>query len=178
MRRHSGSIAKWLLIAIGICGYCPSVTALADDKPAEATAANPLQSIGWMTGGTWKAEAKTPDGKVTLVESQLRWAENGQAIEFVSRFNGSPHYSGLYCWDPSRKTIAFWYTSADGEFTQGTAKMDANVLTQEFDLYHKDGTGHHLKSRIQRTGENSYHWNVMAEKNGTWTELIALDYAR
>jgi hypothetical protein len=174
----TGQMLRKALLSAVLLGVCCAISVpMARPQSAKADE-NPLASIAWLTGGTWKAEAKAPDGKVTTVASQVRWAENGRAIEFATAFNGVPHYSGFYCWDPSRQAIAFWYTSSDGEFTQGTAKMDGNVLVQEFDHYTKDGKMQQLRSRIERTGENSYHWNVMANKDGNWTELIALNYAR
>jgi len=137
-----------------------------------------LQPLDWMTGGTWTAEAKPPNGLVTKVESRIRWAPNGHAIEFVTNFNGMAHYNGVYAWDPAAKTIRFFYTSAEGELTVGTAKPTSDGAEQEFDITDGNGNVNHFRSLIKRTGPDDYDWNVQAKRNGEWAVLISLHYTR
>ena len=148
---------------------------------AAAIAAEPakeLMPLDWLTRGVWTAETKPAEGAAVKIESELRWMANQHAIQFVTRFNGEPHYSGIYGWDPGRKTIAFWYTSADGALTTGTAKPAAEGLLQEFDITEANGTSNHLRSEIRRKGGDEYDWNVQSNKSGEWKVLIQLHYTR
>ncbi len=79
--------------------------------------------MAWFVGGTWCPTSKIRrDGSVTHVENHITWAPNHQAIEFVTEFNGKPHYNGFYAYDPAKKTIGFYYTSEEGQLTIGTAR--------------------------------------------------------
>jgi hypothetical protein len=110
-------------------------SALAQQKsgPAEPS---PLQPVAWLVGGTWVSNVKGPDQKVTHVENKISWAPNHQAIEFLTRFNGKPHYNGFYAYDAGKKSIEFFYTSSEGDLTVGTVvpQPDGKTLQQNFDL--------------------------------------------
>ena len=103
---------------------------------AEKPAASPLEPVAWLIGGTWVSDVKDPqDGATTHVVNHIVWAPNHQAIQFVTDFNGKPHYNGFYAYDPAKKTINFYSTSEDGQLTIGTATPDPDgkTLRQEFD---------------------------------------------
>jgi len=90
---------------------------------------------GWF-GAAWTSDVKDPqDGSMTHVENHITWAPNHQAINFVTDFDGTPHYSGFYAYDPAKKAISFFYTSVSGQLTIGTSTPDADGKTvhQEFD---------------------------------------------
>ena len=134
-----------------------------------------LQSLDWLTHGTWTAEAKTHDGKPLLIQNNIRWAETGTAIYFLTRFNGKSHYFGTYLYDPAAKQIKFSYAADDGEYTAGTAEMSGNQLKQEFQISDEKGTTS-FSSIIQRQGEDSYDFRVYMQ--GKTEPLISLRYVR
>lgn len=146
---------------------------LAADHPAT------LQPLDWLTGGTWTADIPEPKGTATThIETRIQWSPNGQAVEFVTSFNGHPHYNGVYLYDPAAKTIRFYYSSSDGDLTTGTCTPTPTGLTQEFDITNPDGTTNHLRSQIRQTTPDDYDWQVEGKKDGDWKVLIKLHYVR
>src|SRR5271166_1436969 len=104
-------------------------------KSAESS----LSPVVWLVGGTWVSDVKDPqDGSVTHVENHITWAPNHQAIQFVTDFNGKPHYNGFYVYDPAKSAIRFYYTADNGDLTIGTTTpdLDGKTLHQEFDIMH------------------------------------------
>lgn len=146
--------------------------------PAPPAQSSPLAAMQWMIGD-WHATAKAPDGSVTQIDNRISWAENRTAIFFVTRFNGVPHYSGMYAWDPERKLVAFWYTDDAGALTQGTARLDGKRWVQDFAGAKPDGTKNPpLRSYIELATDGSrYHWFVVRPADES-KPLIALDYVR
>ena len=144
-------------------------SALAQQKggPAEPS---PLQPVAWLVGGTWESNVKGPDQKVTHVENKISWAPNHQAIEFLTRFNGKPHYNGFYAYDAGKKAIEFFYTSSEGDLTVGTAVPDpgGKTLQQNFELTDANGKVTSIHSTIERDGDNAYWFTVFLQKNGEW----------
>jgi len=157
-------------------------SALAQSKPpASPNADETLAPVAWFVGGTWVSEVKDPsDGSVTHVENRMRWAANHQAVEFNVDFNGKPHYDGFYAYNPATKTIAFYYTSSEGELTVGTATPDPDgkTLHQEFDIMHSDGKTGHLRSTVARDGNDAYWLTLFVQKNGEWTQVFRIRYER
>ena len=142
---------------------------------------SPLEPVAWLVGGTWVSDVNDPqDGSVTHVENDIRWAPNHQAIEFVTRFNGKPHYNGFYAYNAATKAICFYYTSSGGELTIGTSSPDTDgkTLHQDFDLTHTDGRVSHIRSTIVRDGDNAYWFTVFLQKNGEWTPEFKIRYQR
>ena len=153
--------------------------AYAQQKP-EAAKPSPLEPVAWLVGGTWVTDIKSPDGRVTHVENNISWAPNHQAIQFLTRFNGLPHYNGFYAYDAAKKTIEFFYTSSDGDLTIGSAIPDADgkTLRQNFDLTDAKGEVTPIQSTVVRDGDNAYWFTVFLQKNGTWSPEFKIRYER
>jgi hypothetical protein len=173
-RRSTVCFFAAALIAVGV----PALGLRAQTPPP-----NPLEQIAWLVGGKWVADGdKGPDGKPFHVESQVRWGDNGRAIQFTTRFNHEgklvPIYSGIYAWHPAKKKLVFLYTDNTGELTEGEATMDGDRLEQEFSMVGLDGVTRPFRSTIIRRGPDDYDWSVLREKDGAWTVMFALKYKR
>ena len=160
-----------------------SAATLVSQTPAKLLEPTPLNQIAWLTGGTWVAEIKDPQGALaTRIENRIKWSENKQLITFATTFisHNKPevHYEGIYAWDPAKKRISFWYADKEGNLTQGVAAMTGDTLTQDFDILNTNGRDDKLRSLIVRDGTDSYNWNVSAQKDGQWAELFHLRYVR
>jgi len=167
-------------IAVLLLSFVVTVNCAAQSK-AEAPKPSPLEPVAWFVGGTWVSDVKDPqDSSITHVESKIDWAPNHQAIEFLVRFNGHPHYNGFYAYNAAAKTIGFYYTSSEGALTIGTAVPDADgkTLRQEFDTTHGDGRVSHVRSTIVRDGDNAYWFTVFLQKNGEWSPEFKIHYER
>lgn len=162
---------------ISACLLSSFCFAQGSDKAARTS---PLTPVAWFVGGTWISDVKDPqDGSVTHVENSITWAPNHQAIQFLTKFNGQPHYNGFYAYDAAAKAIKFYYTSSEGELTVGTAIPDGDkTLRQEFDITHTDGRVAHIKSTIERDGNNAYWFTVFLQKNGQWSPEFKIRYER
>ena len=176
MSRHSiCTLALALMIATG--------QLFAQVKPAAPPQApqDPLAPVAWFVGGDWVSEVKdNSDGSVTHVDNRIRWSPNHQAIVFNVEFNGKPHYDGFYAYNPASKKIEFFYTNSEGQLTIGTATPDADskTLHQEFDIMHPDGTTEHLRSTIERDGNDAYWFSVLMSKSGNWEQVFRIHYVR
>ena len=134
-----------------------------------------LQALEWMTHGTWTVEVKTPDGKPFIIENEIRWAETGTAIHFLTRFNHEPHYYGVYLYDPQIRQIKFFYSASNGEFTAGRVDAGASEFKQSFQVSTDHGSTNYT-SLIKRDGEDAYDFTVYAE--GSEKPMLALHYVR
>ncbi len=148
----------------------------------EAAKPSPLQPVAWLVGGTWTSDVKDPGGgAVTHVENRISWAPNHQAIEFLTKFNGQPHYNGFYAYNAATKTISFYYTSSAGDLTVGTAVPDADgkTLRQEFDITHQNGRVLiTCAPLIVRDGDNAYWFTVFVLKESEWSPEFKILYER
>ena len=170
-------IAAFCLVVLAVGG-----TAIAQAPKATNTTDGPLAPVAWLIGGTWVSDVKDPgDGSVTHVENRITWAPNHHAIQFVTDFNGKPHYNGFYAYDPVKKSINFYYTSEEGQLTIGTASPDAGgkTLRQEFDVMQPTGKTQHVQSTIVRDGGDAYDFSVfLQDKTGQWAQAFKIRYER
>ena len=170
-------LAVWcsllLVTALDAVAQAPLVTPQSPEVP--------LAPVAWLVGGTWSSDVKDPaDGSVTHVENRISWAPNHAAIQFLTNFNGKPHYNGLYAYDAQKGAIRFYYTSDNGQLSIGTATpdLDGKTLRQEFDTTQPNGTISHIRSTIVRDGNNAYLFTVFLEENGVWKQLFQITYKR
>ncbi len=152
-------------------------------KPAAPAknAESPLAPVAWLTGGTWFSDVKDPqDGTATHIENHITWAPNQQAIQFVTEFNGKPHYNGFYAYDAAKSAIRFYYTADNGDLTIGTTTpdLDGKTLHQEFDIMHSNGKTDHVRSTVVRDGEDAYLFTVFVQQNGDWKQILEITYKR
>jgi hypothetical protein len=157
--------------------------ALAQSQAATAKSAeSPLAPVAWLVGGTWVTDVKDPgDGSVTHVENQITWAPNHQAIDFVTNFDGKPHYNGFYAYNPATKTIGFYYTNSEGQLTIGTSTPDSDgkTIQQDFDVMQPDGKTQHIRSTLLRDGNDAYWFSVfMQNKTTEWVQVFKIRYER
>ena len=165
------AVALLLLCGLGM---------LAQQK-SEATKSSLLEPVAWFVGGTWVSDVKDPqDGSVTHVENNITWAPNHQAIQFLTKFNGQPHYNGFYAYSAATKTVGIYYTSAEGDLTIGTAMPDPDgkTLRQDFDLTSAKGQVTPIRSTVVRDGDNAYWFTVFLQKNGEWSPEFKIRYER
>ena len=140
-----------------------------------------LSPVEWFVGGTWVTDIKNPQsGATTHVENHITWAPNHAAIQFVTDFNGKPHYNGFYAYDAAAQAVKFYYTSETGDLSIGTATPDPDgkTLRQDFEITHPNGKTEHYRSTIVRDGENSYQFTVLGQQNGDWKPLFQVQYQR
>ena len=166
--------------AVLLFGFALALNCAAQTK-AEAPKPSPLEPVAWLVGGTWVSDIKDPkDGSVTHVENTIEWAPNHQAIQFLTRFNGKPHYNGFYAYNAASKKISFYYTNSEGQLTIGTAVPDADgkTLNQDFEIIQPDGRTGQVHSTIVRDGDNAYWFTVFLQKNGEWSPEFKIRYER
>lgn len=165
-----------LLLLLVVSGWNALAQASAS-KPTES----PLMPVAWLVGGTWVSDVKDPqDGSTTHVENRITWAPNHAAIQFVTDFDGKPHYNGFYAYDSAKKSVRFFYTSEAGQLTVGTATPDSDgkTLHQEFDVIQPSGETNHIRSTIVRDGNDAYLFSVFMQQNGEWKQLFQITYKR
>ena len=148
-------------------------------QPAPQSAVDHLQLVRWLAGKTWTADPVDPSSqKKVHIENTIRASGNGSNIEFDATFDGKPQYDGFYAWDPATKQIRFWYTSSEGELSQGVAEPDGDGILQTFSITNVEGKVTPLRSHIKQISADAYDWNVETQKDGKWVELIHLRYTR
>lgn len=172
-------LLRYRIVVVTIASLL-AVTSSAQENTSAAKP-SPLTPVAWLVGGTWVTDIKNPQsGAVTHVENNITWAPNHQAIDFLTKFNGHPHYNGFYAYNAATKTIGFYYTSSAGELTIGTATLDPDgkTLRQDFDLTQADGQIEHVRSTVVRDGDNAYSFTVFLQKNGEWSPEFKIHYER
>src|SRR5215469_9776851 len=173
VRRLRGLCWLLLMTALHAISQAPLVTPQSPEVS--------LAPVAWLVGGTWTSDVRDPqDGSVTHVENRISWAPNHAAIQFVTNFNGKPHYNGFYAYDAAKGAIRFYYTSDNGQLTIGTLTpdLDGKTLHQEFDTTEPNGTISHIRSTIVRDGNDAYRFTVFIEQNGGWKQLFQTTYKR
>ena len=151
----------------------------AQQPASQQNAVDHLQPVRWLAGKTWVADPVDPTSKKTVhIENTIRASDNGSNIEFAARFDGKPQYNGFYAWDPATKQIRFWYTSSEGELSQGVAEPDGEGVLQTFSITSVEGKVTSLRSHIKPLSADAYDWNVETQQNGKWVELVHLRYTR
>jgi hypothetical protein len=169
-----------LVLCFVLLFLLPAQSAKAQSKSVAPPSDDHLSPVAWLVGGVWTTDVKSPAGAVTHVENRIRYSSNHRAIEFNTDFNGKPHYFGFYAWDPARKVIGFWYTSAEGELTIGTATADPDgkTLHQDFTITGEDGKSQDLRSTIVHDSDNSYLFAVLGNNKGEWVQIFQIRYVR
>ena len=181
---HSGTVqfmkrTKTLKIValIGASGFA-IVYAHAQTPASSATA---LEPIAFFTAHEWDAKLPdSPEGKKKKIHARFTWTQNRQAIrisnELLTDEKASPYIDGLYAWDPQQRVIVFWYVSAEGSLTKGTARMEDGQLVHEFQETQPDGKTAEFVARVTPHGNEGWDNEIFARKANDLTPLVKVRY--
>jgi hypothetical protein len=143
---------------------------------------DPLGPLAWTVGGAWIAEIQDDNGKPLSVHVSFKWASHHKAIDYVVSFESqgkrTPRYEGTYYWHPGKKRIAMLQLDYAGGVTESTMTVDGKLLKQENVLTTSDGVKHEQRVELTRTGEDSYHFKALIQRDGQWVEGVAFPYKR
>ena len=152
------------------------------DKIAPPATPKPISQLRWLVGGVWTADASRLGHGMQRIETRYQWSDNDAYIRFTTHFVSDKeelkNYDGDFFWDSSTSSLAMWYMSHDGEITQGHVKVEGELT--ELNFASEDSTGQPGDFRVQltRKNDNLYHWTLALHRNGTWNEVLGLDYVR
>ena len=147
-----------------------------DEKPLSSH----LKPLAAYLGKTYKGEfaGSTPEKPVYDI---ARWerALNGQAIRITHSLNNG-QYGGesIVMWDPKKKSLASWYFTTAGFFTQATMTIEKNKLIAHEKVTGKPLTPFLLNYLAEVTGGESLEANVaLLRNNAGLGARIACSYA-
>ena len=149
-----------------------------EDENANA----PLTPLAFLTAHEWTAKLPdAADGKIRSIHARFTWTENRQAIRIDNHFmvdgKATPYVNGLYVWNPLKRVIAFWYTDADGTFSEGTVTLADGKLIHEFQQDHRDGKTETFVARVTPLpGGEGWDNEILARKADTLTPVVKVRY--
>jgi hypothetical protein len=140
-------------------------------------APGPLAPIAWMEG-TWHGEAKTPDGKLTKIDTRIERELGGKAFTFSTKFDGVVQYQGFFAWDAAKQAIVFHYPSADGGLAEGTVGQSGDLLLWSFRMTEASGLVEQYRVHVHQDGADDYTWTLFAPQKDIWAKLLEIHYHR
>ena len=156
---------KMLIVFI----FCLGLATVAN---AEEQLAENLKALKPFIGKTWKGEFKssTPEKPVFDVAKWER-ALNGQAVRVLHSINNG-EYGGesLIFWDKAKNSLAYYYFTTGGFFTNGTMSLEnAKYTSDEYVTGSSDGI-----TEVKATGEITPDGKMITKseylKSGKWVD--------
>jgi hypothetical protein len=181
-------IAIVLILAVGSSAQQkPEPNAAGNDthhgEPASAVQShNGIQSLAWLVGGVWTADASKLGPGMRRIETRYRWADNNAFVRFTTHFvsdKADMHtYDGNFFWDPADKSLAMWYMDAQNEIVQGRVEFDGDKLKMSFRAPDFEGKMADLRVTVTRKNSDDYQWSLQEMQDGSWKDLMTLEYVR
>jgi len=168
-----------LLAAVSIAGGAP-----ARAQQSTAPAANPIEQLGWLVGGTWTAQEQADDGSPLLVRVNCRWSGTRNAIlfdvNFLSGSRETAQYDGMYVWHPGKGKFVIWQVNRKGEVAEGELTVNGQELDQTVHVTHLDGSAHFLKAHYTRLDGNAFRFKASfrLSESAEWQDALNLVYKR
>lgn len=168
---------------VGLIGLVFDVVANGAEEAAGAGTrdASPLAPLAFFTAHEW--EAKLPDskdGKKMSIHARFTWAENHQAIlisnHFVIDGKPMPYITGLYVWNPEKKSLVFTYVDGKGSLSEGTVRMEGNQLIHEFHEINPSGKSEQFVARVTPHGTESWDNAIFAGRGDGQTPIVQVQY--
>jgi hypothetical protein len=175
------SLAKVLLLvaAASIASGAP-----ARDGQSTAPAANPIEQLAWLVGGTWTTQEQNSDGPPLVVRLNCRWTGTRNAILFdVSFLSGdkeTSQYDGMYVWHPGKGKFVLWQVNRKGEVAEGELTVNGQEMDQTVHVSHLDGSAHFLKAHYVRLNDNAFRFKASfrVSESDAWQDAVDLVYKR
>ena len=141
-----------------------------------------INSLSWLVGGVWTADATKMGPGMQRIETRYQWSDNKAFLRFTTHFvfdKGTANtYDGNLFWHPDRNAFAIWYMDAKNGIIEGPMEWDGEVLRVTFRGYDFDGKMADLKVEVTRKTNGQYHWAVYEKDAEGWKQLAALEYLR
>lgn len=137
-------------------------------------------TLAWLVG-QWTATEPGARGDSVYVTMNCRWLTTHQGIAFdVSFTHGrtgkpTPHYDGVYYWDPAQHSFASWQVDENGQVGTATMTLIPKGLEQTTHIVHRDGKAHFTKTRLERIDANSFRLVGMFRPANSETWMSAID---
>lgn len=149
----------------------------AQEKPVRDSQSQ-VRSLGWLVGGTWKAEAS----KDLTIKTTYSWSDNEAFLRFKTHFvspQADAHrYDGQFYWDPEAKRLTMWYMDAENAIYSGPITANGEVTTFAFRGEDFAGKMADLRVNVTRRSNELYHWQLTEKAGDDWKEIAALDFKR
>jgi len=160
----------------------PAPSATPEAPPAKTPATKPVDSISWVVGGVWTADASKMAPGMQKIETRYQWSDNHAYIRFNTHFvfekGTAKAYDGNLFWNPDKKSLAIWYMDHDNGVTEGPLVVDSDGWTITFHGPDFEGHDADLRVKILRKTNDAYLWTVSEKQGETWKDLAQLDYLR
>ncbi len=168
-----------LLTAVSMAGGAP-----AGARQTAPPAANPIEQLAWLVGGTWTTQEEGAGGAPLVVRLNCRWAPTKNAIlfdvSFLSAGRETPQYDGMYVWHPGKEKLVLWQVNRKGEVAEGELTANGKEMDQTVHVSHPDGTAHFLKAHYTRLDDNAFRFKASfrLSESDAWQDAVDLVYRR
>jgi len=157
-----------------------AIPALSQEK--DATAPKPIQSLAWLVGGVWTADATKLGPGMQRIETRYSWSDNDAYLRFNTHFifdkGTAKNYDGSLFWDPERKTLAMWYMDRANTVYEGPMEVTGDIWRIHFKGQDFEGKMAELQVQVTRKSNDLYHWSLQEKDGEKWKELGSLNYSR
>jgi hypothetical protein len=142
----------------------------------------PVSALVWLVGGVWTADASGMGQGKLRVQTRYQLSDNGSFIRFTTHFvtdqRELKNYDGNLFWDPARKSLYMWYTSAANVIIEGPMTIDGDHWQMSFNGEDFEGKQAALRVDVLRKSNDLYRWGLSEKQGDAWKEIATLDYVR
>jgi hypothetical protein len=143
---------------------------------------DPTGELAWLVGGVWTASGPQLGAHTQRIETRYTWSDNHTFIRFTTHFvtdSTEVHrYDGNLFWNRAQQTLGIWYMNAEHEITEGPVTVTDTGWEMSFRAQDASGRDAPFRVEILKKSDDLYHWSLHEYVDGSWKELLALDYAR
>src|SRR5208282_2760792 len=154
----------------------------AQDKPQPPKQARPIDSLAWVVGGVWTADATAFGSGMRKIETRYAWSDNSAYVRFNTHFvldKGTfKNYDGQFFWNPESKTLEMWYMDARNSITAGPVKIADDTTEMTFHGTDFEDKPADLRVRVIHKTADDYTWQLEEETPTGWKQLAKLEYLR
>src|SRR5947209_20601194 len=80
---------------------------------------SPMHPVEWLVGGTWTTDMSKMGNGMKSIETRYTWSDNDTFLRFNTHFitdkGAIKRYDGNFFYDPSKKSLAFWYMDPENK---------------------------------------------------------------
>src|SRR5262245_37748021 len=162
---------QWMSVSFALLG-------LAGGTMAQENLDENLKAFQPFIGKTWKGELSDPSMNKPATDV-ARWerALNGMAVRVLHSVNNG-EYGGesIIVWDKAKKSLAYYYFTTAGFYTNGTMKIEnGKIISHEFVTGNTNGITE-VKNTSEATADGKMISKSQYLQNGMWVDGHAAVY--